>query len=167
MENNKEAKLILDIFFIDNNDRRNIATNIIIENQEYNLDEINNKEITIKFNDFESDLDSKIINMTFIYNEEKESLIFEIIPGINRGILFPYFRGIVKDIIFLQKQKYKVEIQSWKTKKEYEIDNNRLLLININYAYYLYINNISLTEELGYLPSQICINDLSKNIIFS
>ena len=166
MENNKEAKLILDIFFIDNNDKRNIATNIIIENQEYKLDEIDNKEIKIKFNDFESDLDSKIINMTFIYNEEKESLIFEIIPGINRGILFPYFRGIVKDIIFLQKQKYKVEIQSWKTKKKYEIDNNRLLLININYAYYLYINNISLTEELGYLPSQICINDLSKNIIF-
>ena len=101
MEINKESLLILDIFFT--YDNCPTITSINIENQEYKLDEIGNKEITKKFNDFESDLDSKIINMTFIYNEEKESLIFEIIPGINRGILFPYFRGIVKDIIFLQK----------------------------------------------------------------
>ena len=168
MEINKEAVLILDIFFT--NDNCPTITSINIENQEYKLDEIDNKEIKIKFNDFESDLDSKIINMSFLYNNAIESQIFEIIPGINRGIFFPYYRGVVRDVRFFEKQKYKVEITSDETKKEYEINNNRLLLINFNLLYDLYINNIYSTEKLiflGDLSSQNCVFDLSKDIIFS
>ena len=77
----------------------------ILEKKEYKLTEIDNKEITIKFNDFESDLNSKIINMSFLYNNAIESQIFEIIPGINRGIFFPYYRGVVRDVRFFENQK--------------------------------------------------------------
>ena len=168
MEVNKEAILILKNIFYP---KENIFKKVIIEDQEYKLDEIDEKPITIKFNEYESELCSKIVKIIFKYEgQDDEEQIFEVIPGITNGILFPNHGGVVRDIIFMEEQNYKVKIQFGLDKKELEFRNNRLLLINFSLQYTLKINDILLTNQIlgssEIYSTQICVIDLAKRILF-
>lgn len=165
----KEATLILDYIF---DDIKPNFKKILLENKEYKLEEINKKEIKIEFNDIESELCSKVITMILLYdygNEDKHK--FELIPGINKGILFP-FSGTTRDIILTENQAYKIEINSEYSfgKKEINISDNRLLLINVDRRYLLNINTIILpTKEIlltGDWSMQVYIADLQKKLFF-
>ena len=74
---------------------------------------------------------------------------FEMISGIITGFLFPSL-GCTRDIIFLKNENYKVKImlKITKQKREFSIKGKRLMLINYNYDYPLYINNILITNEI-------------------
>ena len=120
-----EAKLILNYIF------ENIKPDflkIIIDNDEYKIEDLNKKEIVIKFNEIEEQLGSKILEIKFINEYNKEIYFCEILPGNNYGILFPY-EGFMRDIIFPEDQVYKVKLRIGENKKELEI-KNRLLFIN-------------------------------------
>ena len=72
MEKNKsEAILFLNYIF---EDIKPFYSKIIIEKKEYKLEEVNKKNILIKFNDIETELGSKIINITFSFSEKKKNL---------------------------------------------------------------------------------------------
>ena len=112
-----EAKLILNYIF------ENIKPDflkIIIDNDEYKIEDLNKKEIVIKFNEIEEQLGSKILEIKFINEYNQESYYCEILPGNNYGILFPY-EGFMRDIIFPEDQVYKVKLRIGENKKELEI----------------------------------------------
>ena len=81
---------------------------ILIENKEYSLGEVNNKEIKINFSEMEKELGSKILAMTLKNSVENSIHYFEVIPGINYGILFPT-QGNTRDLIFPDDEVYKVK----------------------------------------------------------
>ena len=168
MEKNKsEAILFLNYIF---EDIKPFYSKIIIEKKEYKLEEVNKKNILIKFNDIETELGSKIINITFSFSEEKKEPFYcEIIPGMNKGILFPYL-GSIHDIIFPENQTYKIEIIQDEIKKELDIKDNRLLLINFYAICDLKINGKIFTKEIINnsikISEQICIVDLDKRLVF-
>ena len=164
----KEAILKLNYIF------DNIQPNfhkIIIENQEFNIEEVNNKEIKIKFNDIESEIFSKIVKLQLIFKKNQSIHKFEVIPGINSGILFPSI-GLTRDFIFPENQKYKINIISLTSdeNKVINLTNNRLLLINISLSYSIDINNKLLSmEEIiisNELSLQIFVADFLKGIFF-
>ena len=146
---------------------------ILIENKEYSLGEVNNKEIKINFSEMEKELGSKILAMTLKNSVENSIHYFEVIPGINYGILFPT-QGNTRDLIFLDDEVYKVEIicTLFKQKKEFCVKGKRLLLINFTTIYNLFINDISLTNQIIKLSaqedsSQISVVDLANRIFLS
>ena len=112
--------------------------------------------------------------MTLINQYGKDTYYnFEVISGINIGILFP-LEGYTRDIIFPEKGTYKVRIiySLSKEVKEFDVKDGRLLLINFNYIYPIYINDIFIKREIMYScphgdSSQICVFDLTKKILFS
>ena len=161
-----EAKLILDYIFEDVKPK---FTKIIIEKKEYKLEDVNKKEIVIKFNDIETELGSKIIEIEFKYKTSPRTHHCEISPGNNYGILLPS-KGFISDIIFPEDQAYKVEVQTEDDKKILEIKNNRLLLINYDSSYDLIINGKIFSNEIidSALSNslQICIADLDKRYLF-
>ena len=168
MDANKEAVLILKNIFYP---KENIFKKVIIEGKEYTLYEIDNKPITVKFNEYESEICSKIVKIIFKYEGlDDEEQVFEVIPGITNGILFPNYGGVVRDIMFMEEQNYKVKIQFGFDKKEFEFRNNRLLLINFSLQYVLNINDILLSKQIlgqGEIDStQICVIDLGNRIFF-
>ena len=161
-----EAKIILNYIF------ENIEPDflkIIIEKKEYKLEDVNKKEIVIKFNDIETELGSKIIEIGFKFKTSPRTHHCEISPGYNYGILLPS-KGFISDIIFPGDQAYKVEIQMEDDKKLLEIKNNRLLLINFDSSYDLIINGKIFSNEIidSALSNslQICIADLDKRYLF-
>ena len=162
-----EAKLILDYIF--ENEQPDFLK-IIIEKKEYKLEDVNKKQIVIKFNEIEKEFGSKIIEieLEYIYYPA-DTFHCEILPGNNYGILFPN-RGFLRDIIFQEDQTYKVEVQLHHDKKVVEIDGNRLLLINYSTRYYLIINGKKFSENIMYNAMndslQICIVDLDKKYLF-
>ena len=161
-----EAKLILNYIF--ENEEPDFL-NIIIEKKEYKLEDVNKKEIFIKFNEIEEEFGSKIIEIELEYIYYSNTFHCEILPGNNYGILFP-IKGYIRDIVFQEDQTYKVEIQSKCDKKELEIKNNRLLLINYNPTSDLIINGKIFSNEImdNALKNslQICIADLDKRYLF-
>ena len=64
-----EAKLILNYIF---ESIKPDFLKIIIDNDEYKIEDLNKKEIVIKFNEIEEQLGSKILEIKFIneYNQE-------------------------------------------------------------------------------------------------
>ena len=165
----KEAILIFDYIF---DEIKPNFIKIIFENKEYKLEEINKKELKIEFNDIESEMCSKVVTMILLYNYgNKDIHTFEVIPGINKGIMFP-FSGTTRDIILTENQTYKIEINSEYSfgKKEINISDNRLLLINVDRNYILNINTIILpTKEIlstGDWSMQVYIADLQKKLCF-
>ena len=102
-----EAKIISDYIFEEVKPK---FTKIIIEKKEYKLEDVNKKEIVIKFNDIETELGSKIIEIGFEYKNSPRTHHCEISPGYNYGILLPS-KGFISDIIFPGDQVYKVEVQ--------------------------------------------------------
>jgi len=161
-----EAKIILNYIF--ENEEPDFLK-IIIEKKEYKLEDMNKKEILIKFNDIEVELGSKIIEIEFKYINIPETHYCEISPGNNYGILFP-FKGYTRDIIFPEDQTYKAEIQRKYDKEVLEIKNSRLLLINYNPCYNLIINGKIFSNEIMDNAMnnslQICIADLNKRFLF-
>ena len=162
-----EAKIILNYIF--ENEEPDYFLKILIEKKEYKLEEVNKKEIAIKFNDIEVELGSKIIEIELIYINSHETHPCEILPGNNYGILFPY-KGYTRDIIFPEDQAYKVEVQMTEYKKVLEIKSNRLLLINYGICYDLIINGKIFCDEIidnaMNNSLQICMADLDKRYLF-
>ena len=162
-----EAKIILNYIF--ENEEPDYFLKILIEKKEYKLEEVNKKEIAIKFNDIEVELGSKIIEIELIYINSHNTHHCEILPGNNYGILFPY-KGYIRDIIFPEDQAYKVEVQLTEEKKVLEIKSNRLLLINYGTCYDLIINGKIFCNEIidnaMNNSLQICIADLNKRFLF-
>ena len=103
-----EATIFLDYLF------KNIKpyfSKILIDKKEYLLEEVDKKEIKIKFNDIEEELGYKTIKIGFI-NEDNTKEMFEcdIIPGINNGILLP-LQGTLRDIILPENNNnYKINL---------------------------------------------------------
>ena len=127
---------------------------------------MNNKKIKINFNEYEKEFGSKILSLTMLNQNIERIYYFEVISGINIGILFPSF-GLTRDIIFPDDKEYKVKIISSSSKKEFSI-RGRLLLINFNSGYELFINDKLITTQIlnsGY-SSQISLFDLEKQIFF-
>ena len=162
-----EAKLILNYIF------ENIKPDflkIIIDNDEYKIEDLNKKEIVIKFNEIEEQLGSKILEIKFINEYNQESYYCEILPGNNYGILFPY-EGFMRDIIFPEDQVYKVKLRIGEDKKELEI-KNRLLFINYISICEVRINEMIFSKQIlnanGLVDSiQICVADLDKRFLFN
>ena len=165
---NVEATILLNYLFDNINPE---FEKIVIDKKEYQLKEVDKKEIKIKFNDIEAELGYKVIDISFIIKEnEKESLQCEIMQGINYGILFPLI-GSVRDIIFPEKKNYKINIEFYEDKKEFNIENNRLLLINFSSPFRLYIDEFLVSSQVSYVSThksaQIYCADLEKRLFFS
>ena len=163
-----EAAILLDYLF---NNIEPSFSKVLIDKKEYQLEEVDKKEIKIKFNEIEEEQGYKTIELGFInkYNE-KDIFHCEIKPGINNGILFP-FGGSLRDIILPENKNYKINIMFNDVNKEFEITNKRLLLINFNRVYTLYINGIMITREiyniLGNNSIQIYCADLVNKLFFA
>ena len=162
----KESILYLDYIFTN---QKPFFNKIVIENKEYSFEEAKNKNLEITFSDIEKEL-GKILKMALKHPYGQKDHNFEMISGINTGILFP---GIGKtcDIIFSKNETYKVEIYSiiFGERKEFNIKNKRLLLINFNDEYILKINGILTTNQIMSScsegeSSQISVADLQKRI---
>ena len=161
--NEKDSILLIDYIF---DKEKPYIDKILIENKEYLFLEMNNKKIKINFNEYEKEFGSKILSLTILNQNIERIHYFEVISGINVGILFPSF-GLTRDIIFPDDKEYKVKIISSSSKKEFSI-KERLLLINFNSAYELFINDKLITTQIlnsGY-SSQISLFDLEKQIFF-
>ena len=162
-----EAKLILNYIF---ENMKPDFLKIIIDNDEYKIEDLNKKEIVIKFNEIEEQLGSKILEIKFINEYNQESYYCEILPGNNYGILFPY-EGFMRDIIFPEDQVYKVKLRIGEDKKELEI-KNRLLFINYISICEVRINEMIFSKQIlnanGLVDSlQICVADLDKRFLFN
>jgi hypothetical protein len=164
----EESILFLDYIFTN---QKPCFIKIIIENKDYAFEEVIHKNLEITFNEIEKELGFKILKMTFKYPYGQKDHNFEMISGINTGILFP---GIGKtcDIIFSKNETYKVEIYSiiFGERKEFNIKNKKLLLINFNDEYILKINGILITNQIMSScsegeSSQISVADLQKKNI--
>ena len=162
-----EAKLILNYIF---ENMKPDFLKIIIDNDEYKIEDLNKKEIVIKFNEIEEQLGSKILEIKFINEYNQESYYCEILPGNNYGILFPY-EGFMRDIIFPEDQVYKIKLRIGENKKELEI-KNRLLFINYISICEVRINEMIFSKQIlnanGLVDSlQICVADLDKRFLFN
>ena len=164
----KEAILKLNYIF---DNIKPSFSEIIIENKKYNLEDVNNKEIKIKFNDIESEICSKIVELQLIFKKRQPIHKFEVIPGINYGILLPSM-GLTRDFIFPENETYMVNISPTDSdeNKVINLTNNRLLFINISISYNLEINNKLLSRKeiisSNELSLQIFVADLLKGIFF-
>ena len=144
---NKKPTLLLNYIFENKNP---IFSKVLIENKEYSLEEVNHKEIKINFTEIEEELGSKILNFSLKSAIENYIQNFEIISDKNTGILFPTL-GYTRDLIFPKNIYDKLKIKIISTfdgqKREFDIEGNRLLLINFSKAYIIYINDINLTSK--------------------
>ena len=141
---------------------------IIFNNSEYNIDEP--KTIELDFDDFETEMGSKVVIGKFIDNQLKETTYryFEVISGENKGFLFPS-KGYTRDIIFPDNSVHELEI-IYKKKSIYKGNfSKRLLLINTSETYGIIIDKIVVTQYLCYSAkgdsAQVVAYDL-KNRIF-
>lgn len=133
------AKLILKAIFFQ---KENIE-NIIVDGQEYNYQE--EIEASIQFNEIESEIGIKVVKIEIVIEDEKEESFFEIMKDTTLiGYLLPEF-GQTLDILLNEKCTSQIFNKiSKKTEKKYinlDIKDNRLLIININENYRLYIDN--------------------------
>ena len=120
---------------------------ILVDNKKYSFDEVKNKQIKLCFNEIEKEYGSKIAKLELKISNNFEIHNFEIISGLNIGILFP-LRGCTKDIIFPDNNTYKIKIRDLSTHEVKEFDvKKRLLLLNFCHGYDLYVNDKLLTKE--------------------
>ena len=144
---------------------------ILVDNKKYSFDEVKNKQIKLSFNEIEKEYGSKIAKLELKISNNFEIHNFEIISGLNIGILFP-LRGCTKDIIFPDNNTYKIKIRDLSTHEVKEFDvKKRLLLLNFSHGYDLYVNDKLLTNEIinlsGGKSTQISILDLDSKIFLS
>jgi len=130
------AKLILKAIFF----QKEKIKNIIVDGQEYNYQE--EIEATIQFNEIESEIGIKVVKIEIVIEDEKDASFFEIMKDTTIiGYLLPEI-GQTLDIILNEKCTF--QIFNKISKKKYinlDVKDNRLLIININIYYKLYIDN--------------------------
>ena len=140
---------------------------IILEGKRYELKE--NLSIEIKFNEFESDLYLKVVNLELIRRSKNVVYYFEVIPGINNAILFNGF-GKTRDLIFNENKKIEVKIE--KDEKSLEVidisKTKRIILINLSQNDSFFINGVDLVDEIIDISTnkslQVSILNLEKKI---
>ena len=142
---------------------------IKIDDKLYILEEVDKKNIEIKFSDIEEELGSKNIQITFKYEDIDETIYCEIIPGINIGIIFPY-NGSLRDLVFSDDQTHRAVFTFSKKNEEHNIQNKRLLLLNYSKVYSLSIDGIVISSQIAQISQknsvQICVADLDKRLFF-
>ena len=142
---------------------------IKIDDKLYILEEVDKKNIEIKFSDIEEELGSKNIQITFKYEDIDETIYCEIIPGINIGIIFPY-NGSLRDLVFSDDQTHRAVFTFSKKNEEHNIQNKRLLLLNYSKVYSLSIDEILITSQIAQISQknsvQICVADLAERLFF-
>ena len=176
------AKLILKAIFF----QKEKIKNIIVDGQEYNYQE--EIEALIQFNEIESEIGIKVVKIEIVIEDEKDESFFEIMKDTTIiGYLLPEI-GQTLDIILNEKcTSQNLNKFSKKTEKKYinlDIKDNRLLIININRYYELYIDNKNklepnkesiddrknISQKLLYLArgnsTQISIPSINDNIYF-
>ena len=168
---NKKPTLSLNYIFENKNPT---FSKVIIENREYSLEEVNNREIQINFTEIEEELGSKILNVRLKNPYDNIIQNFEIISDKNTGILFPTL-GCTRDLIFPKNISEKLKVKIISTldgqKREFDIENNRLLLINFSNVYKIYINEINISSQILNSSSsqgdstQISVVDLQNRIV--
>lgn len=161
--NAKNAILNIKINHLENQ-RNNF---IIVEGKKYELKE--NLSIGLDFNEFESELCLKVVNLELVGKRKKFHYYFEVIPGINNAILFNGF-GNTRDLIFNENNEIKVEIE----KDENSLDvidiskTKRIILINISPDDLFIINGVDLVDDIFDLSKeksiQVSILNLEKKI---
>ena len=140
---------------------------IIIEKKKYELKE--DLSIELDFNEFESELCLKVVNLELVRKRKKVLYYFEVIPGINNAILFKNF-GKTRDLIFNENKKTKIEIEKDEESLD-EIDiskTKRIILINISQDNLFFVNGVDLTDDIIDLSTnnsiQISVLNLEKKI---
>lgn len=170
MEENKNEIGILILDYIFKNEIPKFDK-IIIQNKAYDLKDVDDKPIKIRFNDIESEYGTKIIEFSLVFTNKTETFYFEITPGENYGYIFNAKNGITRDIKFLEKiNEIKISNDNL-VKTDMKRDNNRLLLINFNNDYEFLINGTNYTRQLqtfcDKLSMQVCAVDLKNRILFN
>ena len=133
---------------------------IIIERKKYELKE--DLSIKLDFNEFESELCLKVVNLELVRERKKVLYYFEIIPGINNAILFKSF-GKTRDLIFNENKETKIEIEKDENSLD-EVDNykiflfqdliffisktKRIILINISQEDLFVVNGVDLVDDI-------------------
>ena len=140
---------------------------IILEGKKYELKE--NLSIGLDFNEFESELCLKVINLELACKRKKFLYNFEVIPGINNAILFKGV-GKTRDLIFNENNEIKIEIE----KDENSLDvvdiskTKRIILINISPEDLFFVNGVDLVDDIFDLSNdnsiQVSLLNLEKKI---
>ena len=140
---------------------------IIIERKKYELKE--DLSIKLDFNEFESELCLKVVNLELVRERKKVLYYFEIIPGINNAILFKSF-GKTRDLIFNENKETKIEIEKDENSLD-EVDiskTKRIILINISQEDVFVVNGVDLVDDIIDLSTnnsiQISVLNLEKKI---
>ena len=164
---NKNAILKLKVLGLENS----IIDEIFVENQHYEIK--NELSIDIKFNEFESEFCSKIVNLELVHDKKKILHNFEVIEGINFGILFTKF-GKTIDLIFYDNYNLKVVVGAYKCQAN-EINIpfisgiQRIILINMSKGDLVFINGEDFTDEILKISKeesiQISMLNIKKKII--
>ena len=176
------AKLILKVIFF----QKDKIKNIIFDGQEYNYQE--EIEAQLSFNEIESEIGIKVVKIEILIEDGKDASFSEIMKDTTIiWYLLPEI-GQTLDIILNEKCSSQIFNKfSKKIEKKFinlDIKDNRLLLININRYYELYIDNNNqqkpnkesiddrknISEELLYLTrgnsKQIFIPSINDIIYF-
>ena len=163
----KKAELILKVIDLKNS----LFDKIIVDKKEYKLEE--KMKICIDFDEYESEMCSKIVSLEILHKRKNSLHNFEIIEGVNYGLLFT-LEGKTRDLILYEDIEYKIEISSNNTPFEEinfpKIQNiNRILFINLSSYDAVFINKADLTDILLDLSIensiQACIFDFEKKYI--
>ena len=140
---------------------------IIVEGKRYELKE--NLSIEINFNEFESDLYLKVVNLELVRKRKNSLYNFEVIPGINNAILFNGF-GKTRDLIFNENKKIEVKIEKDENPLEL-IDiskTKRIILINLSLNDSFFVNGVDLVDDIIDISTikslQVSILNLDKKI---
>ena len=140
---------------------------IIIERKKYELKE--DLSIKLDFNEFESELCLKVVNLELVRERKKVLYYFEVIPGINNAILFNGF-GKTRDLIFNENKKVEIEIE--KDEKSLEVidisKTKRIILINLSQNDSFFVNGVDLVDDIIDISTikslQVSILNLDKKI---
>ena len=141
---------------------------VIVDNieYEYSLE----KEIQIKFNEIEFEIGIKTVNIKLEFNGNYENHFFEIMKGTKiYGYLLPNI-GKTLDILLNEQSKVNSKIQDINSLNfaDLDIKENRLLIINFNSSYELYINDEEISDKLDLRGNslQISIPALKEKYYF-
>lgn len=140
---------------------------MIIDGKKYELK--GDLSIELDFNEFESELCLKVVNLELVRKRKKVLYYFEVIPGINNAILFKSF-GKTRDLIFNENKETKIEIEKdEKSLDEVDISKTkRIILINISQEDLFVVNGDDLVDDIIDLSTnnsiQISVLNLEKKI---
>ena len=157
------ATLILKaLFFINENSS---LEKIIIDQKEYGY--LPENEIQINFDEIEKEIGFKIVKIQLKFKEKLEEHFFEILKGTKIiGYLLPK-KGKTLDIILNENCEVNSKIIDTISEDSaaLELQENRLLIINFNPIYELYMNDMEMNDEfigLGENSIQVSIPTLNE-----